>query len=142
MCAATRAEYGLPADWGVVDRWIKFSGPVPDVPVLEAQVVKKKCPEVPALKDYRSDPGEEFWKKFPKSSLPEKAMSRIVISALNAKLIENASAMLSTEMARGGRVIENLKNGASSFQKGPLPSCFVDNTGHERRLQKYTMQGH
>jgi hypothetical protein len=111
-----------------VDRWIKFSGPIPDVPGLEAQVVKKKCPEVPALKDYRSDPGEEFWKKFPKSSLPEKAMSRIVISALNAKLIENASAMLSTEMARGGRVIENLKNGASSFQKGPLPSCFVDNT--------------
>ncbi len=128
MCIATRAGYGLPADWRVVDRWIKFSGPVPDVPELKPQVIKKKCPEIPVLENYRSDPGEEFWKKFPKSSLPEKAMSRIVISALNAKLAENGSAMLNSEISRGGRVIENLKNGASSFQKGPLPSCFVDNT--------------
>ncbi len=122
VCAATRAEYGLPADWDVVDRWIKFSGPVPDVPETKPQVVKKKCPEISVMDNYRSDPGEEFWKKFPNSSLPEKAMSRIVISALNAKLVENSSAMLSSEISGGGRVIENLKNGASSFQKGPLPS--------------------
>jgi hypothetical protein len=105
VCIATRAEYGLPADWRVVDRWIKFSGPVPDVPELKPQVIKKKCPEIPVLENYRSDPGEELWKKFPKSSLPEKAMSRIVISAFNAKLAENGSAMLNSEISRVGRVI-------------------------------------
>ena len=125
---ATRADYGLPADWEVVDRWIKFSGPVPDVPDLKPQDVKKKCPETPVLDNYRTDPGEEFWDKFPTCPLPERAMSRIVTGALNAKIVENSSAMLKTEIERGGRVIENLKNGASSFQKGPLPSCYVENT--------------
>ena len=124
---ATRADYGLPADWEVVDRWIKFSGPVPDVPDQKPQDVKKKCPEIPVLDNYRTDPGEEFWDKFPTCPLPEKAMSRIVTGALNAKIVENSSAMLKTEIERGGRAIENLKNGASSFQKGPLPSCCVEN---------------
>jgi hypothetical protein len=85
-------------------------------------------PKNPVLEDYRSDPGEGFWKKFPVCNLPEKAMSPTVIGALKAKIVENSSAMLSSEIERGEKVIENLKNGASFFQKGPLPSCYVDNT--------------
>jgi hypothetical protein len=61
VCVSARTDYGLPTNWNVVDRWIKFSGPVvPDVPELKSQVVKKKCPEIPVLDDYRSDSGEEF----------------------------------------------------------------------------------
>ncbi len=100
MCVASRADYGLPANWDVVDRWIKFSGPVPDVPDVKPQEVKKKCPEIPVLKNYRTDPGDEFWEKFPTCPLPDMAMSRIVTGALNAKIVENSSAMLSSEVAR------------------------------------------
>jgi hypothetical protein len=125
---ASRADYGLPANWDVVDGWIKYSGPVPVVPDVKIHEVKKKCPEIPVLEDYRADPGDKFWEKFPTCPLPDIAMSRIVTGALNAKIVENSSAMLSSEIARGGRVIDNLRNGASSFQKGPLPSCYVENT--------------
>jgi hypothetical protein len=95
---ASRADYGLPADWEVVDRWIKFLGPVLDLPDKKPQKVKKKCLEIPVLDNYRTDPGEEFWDKFPTCPLPKKAMSRIVTNALNAKIVENSSAMLKTEI--------------------------------------------
>jgi hypothetical protein len=99
-----------------------------NIPEPEPNPIKKKCPEIPTLYNYRSDPGVDFWKKFPTCTLPEKAMSRIVISALRKKLLDAGPVLTRSEAERGGRVLKNLEFGADSFQKGPLPSCFVQNT--------------
>ncbi len=47
--------------------------------------VKIKCPEIPILKNYDSDPGKEFWSVFPKRLFPNK-----ISTDINVENLENA----------------------------------------------------
>lgn len=70
---------------------------------------------------------EEFWKIFPSLSLPEKAISRVLVNVLQKKLDSSNFCLKQSENIRGQKVVESLKFGASSCQKGPLPPCFQKN---------------
>jgi hypothetical protein len=41
-----------------VKKWLTFNGPIKEPEKEEPGKVKIKCPEIPVLKDYNSDPGK------------------------------------------------------------------------------------
>jgi len=89
--------------------------------------VKIKCPEIPVLDSYVNSPGPEFWKKFPSRELPDKIEPKVNVIALQS-LVNNFGHLLTdSQIQRANIVIENLVNGAPSYQKKVLPSCKVAN---------------
>ena len=86
-----------------------------------------KCPEVEVLQNYQSDPGSDFWLKFPSMDIPKAVESSININGL-AMLLESCENILTDcELERAKKCVLNLKEGAGSFQKVKLPSCFTPN---------------
>ena len=62
----TRGRLGLPADWRVIQGWIDESKGIAESVPECAKIFDVKNPEIPVLKNYGKNPGEKFWKKFPK----------------------------------------------------------------------------
>ena len=86
-----------------------------------------KNSEIPVLEGYDKDPGFEFWKKFPFKQIPSKAETKIEVEALDKELKSVKDSLTKAEWDRGCRAIQFLRVGAPSFQKSPLPSCWVKN---------------
>jgi hypothetical protein len=107
--------------------WLTFSGPLKEPEKEEQGKVKIKCPEIPILKDYNSDPGKEFWFVFPKRPFPNKISTDINVENL-AKILNERNPFLTTaERLRGMKTVEALKFGASAHQKSELPCMTVKN---------------
>jgi hypothetical protein len=103
------------------------SGPLKEPEKEEPGKVKIKCPEIPILKDYNSDPGKEFWSVFPKRIFPNKISTDINVDNL-AKILNERSLFLTTaERLRGMKTVDALKFGASAHQKSELPYMTVKN---------------
>jgi len=86
-----------------------------------------KWPNIPVLKDYSVDPGEEYWKVFPSRPMPTKAESSIDADKLEVMVEDRKHKMTNHEYTRALKAIEFLRNGAPSHQKSSLPGCFVKN---------------
>ena len=78
--------------------------PLPDLPA--AKVFKPKVP-LPVLGDYSMDPGEQFWKEFPRNYQPGKSL----ISAVRLRGL--AMAVGVTDVARLDIVCNDLRVGAN-----------------------------
>jgi hypothetical protein len=85
------------------------------------------CPEIPTLHDYSKSPPESFWESFPYNPLPDQPISNVKHEVL-AELVSKKKQFLTLQQCdRAYRCIDNLREGASSFQKCPLPSLFLQN---------------
>jgi len=89
--------------------------------------VAKKCPEVAKLDNYRATPDQGFWDSFPSAPLPQTARTRVNIQALKQKVAAMAGKWTRHQVAKAARTIKDLEEGASAFQKVPLPAVRVPN---------------
>ena len=104
MVEKNRNEAGIP-QWEKVDRWLDETV-LPDYPEeIEKQPCVKKNPEVKTLENYRTDPGEEFWSKFPKTGLPEKAQTKINVEKLEEYITKIEGKITVTESRRSKQVL-------------------------------------
>ena len=64
--AVTREDLGLPIRWATVAFWLSTCK-ISSVPPLQiSKPFKRKCPEIPDLRNYRRPPLSSFWREFPK----------------------------------------------------------------------------
>ena len=123
----TRDLLGLPLDWATISSWLDPTIGADIPPPLAQAPLKKKCPEIPALPNYRSRPPNSFWSTFPSQSLPEGISTQINIKVLKAKVANMTGRWTSHQKERAARAIKDLSQGASAFQGPPLPSTVVPN---------------
>ena len=84
--------------------------------------------EIPELESYDKVPDEDFWKSFPKRELPDKVTTRVNVMALRRRILAVKDKMSRTELNRAKRVLRNLRQGASAFQKSDLPPISTRNS--------------
>jgi len=113
----TRRLLGLPDDWGKVRKTFDNSRTnIPDF-VPKSNTYKKKCPEIPRLKNYSSPPSPEFWKKFPKYKDLEKIKTPVNTKKLKL-LIEKCKPSWSIHEIRiAEKTLVNLTKGTTSYFK-------------------------
>ena len=118
---------GLPNDWQRVRDWLNFSGNTQEV--AEPVVIEKKLKHdyLPKLESYEVIE-QKFWDKFPHTDLPKKPEGRVNIATLREEVEEKKGKMRNAEILRAERVIENLENGAPSYQMKCLPQVVCKNT--------------
>jgi hypothetical protein len=128
-CSYTVLKKGAGSTWRMGKNYsmVKFFGEIPVFQLAGSNKLRKKCPEVPARGNYSSNPGKEFWMKFPKCNLPEKAFSKIWVNVLKDKLASAKGKLTDCELRRGLKCVENLSEGANAFQRSELPPCSVEN---------------
>ena len=90
-------------------------------------MIKKKCPDIPVLRNYEDSPTESFWKNFPKTEIPTEILTKINVDNLTELLNRQTELLTHFELERAKLSILNFRNGASSYQIKELPSCFVSN---------------
>lgn len=130
MCSGlllTRGYLGLPAAWSKVANWLSHKTPMVIPDMLAKEPLAKKCPEIPVLSDYRRPAPPEFWKVFPVSELPEDISSPVNVSALATMVEEVRGSWTNQQKVRAAKAIRDQREGASAFQKRPLPSICVGN---------------
>jgi hypothetical protein len=80
------------------------------------------------LDSYREEPKQGFWDLFPSKPLPLIESTGVNFVNLDMLLKKSVKNLTESQIKRGERAIDNLKNGASAFQKNPpLPSVVVPN---------------
>jgi hypothetical protein len=122
-----RSFFGLPAEWGQVSSWMSQKA-LPDMPTMLAKPeLAKKCQEVPTLLDYRRPPPPGFWDVFPSSILPEDISTPVNIERMEALVQEAGVSWTGQQLTRSSKAIRDQKEGASAFQKKPLPPICVGN---------------
>ena len=89
--------------------------------------IQLKNSEVPKLQNYEKNPGDLFWKSFPKKDLPVEAETSVNPTVVEAELNKVKNSLTKAEFERGQRAIEYLKKGAPSFIKQNIQGCMVEN---------------
>jgi len=121
-----RKKLGIKPSWGTTQNWIRGSF-LPLLPVIAASVFVPKWPEIPVLADYRREPPEEFWQKFPSADLPNFPESRIRVAKLKSRVKDFSSEMTVHQIRRADKACRDLIVGASACQKSELPGLIVPN---------------
>ena len=86
-----------------------------------------KNPEIPVLNNYEIPADSDFWEKFPKNALPEKATTRINVKVFGKRIDGVRNKMTCTEIRRADRALSDLTIGACSCQLSELPPiCSVN----------------
>jgi len=121
-----RRKMGIKASWETTNNWIKGAF-LPVLPVIVASVFVAKWPEIPILEDYRIEPSQSFWDKFPSADLPEFPESRISVTELRKVVKQCSSRMTKHQIRRAERACRDLIIGADACQKSKLPGLIVPN---------------
>ena len=118
---------GFP-EWSRVSDWLNkdVTASYPPAPAMMEPEIKNL--EVPELESYEVVPEESFWKSFPKRELPDKVTTRVNVLALRRRISAVKNRMSRTELNRAKRVLRNLREGASAFQKSELPPISTKNS--------------
>ncbi len=74
---STRKQLGLPDNWNMVEEWLDTTSDNSVAYESYMSDFTPKWPNIPVLRDYSVDPGEEYWKVFPSRPMPKKAESSI-----------------------------------------------------------------
>ena len=90
--------------------------------------IKKKCPEVETLSDYRVTPDKSFWDTFPFNPLPDRIECDINVVNLSMLIEDCKSWLTQAQLFRALSSVNDLLYGASSCQKNELPPCSVSNS--------------
>ena len=118
---SSRKQLGLPDNWNLVEEWLDATGD--NSAGYESTVgnFTPKWPNIPVLRDYSVDPGEEYWKQFPSRPMPMKPESSIDADKLEVMVKDRKHKMTNHEYIRAMKAVEFLRNGAPSHQKSSLP---------------------
>ena len=111
-----------------MENWLDNTRKLVNPEPKKNEVYEKKNKEVLKLESYRTLPGENFWKKFPKRELPESAKTRINVDNLEKLVIQQSDKMSDSELRRATRIISDLRKGADACQKGKLPALAAGNS--------------
>jgi len=125
--AVNREVFGLPRDWSIVQNWLEFNKDFSAPAEILDQKFKKKCPELPILKDYKAPP-PEYWKSFPFNPLRKKVSSQISAAALRRLITNNSAKLTGPQVARAYRAATGLEKGMSTHQSSALPPIVVRNS--------------
>ena len=111
---------GFP-DEKTTEMWLDPAISTPFSPETLVVMNSLKNSEIPFLNNYEISADESFWEKFPKRSLPAKASTRVNVEALRSHVEAVKSKMSRTEVSRVEKVLLDLAEGASAYQKVQLP---------------------
>lgn len=121
--------WGVPSNWEFIEEWLKFKGPILAPKEEEVSTPSMKCPEIPSLERFDTDPGKVFWSKFPSKPLPKEAVTPIKVEKLEEYIQGSKDRLTGHQMLRAKKCIDNLRKGAPAYQKCYLPSVFTKNSG-------------
>ena len=111
---------GFP-DKKTTEMWLDPAISTPFPPETLVIMNSLKNSEIPILNNYEISADESFWEKFPKRSVPAKASTRVNVEALRSHVEAVKSKMSCTEVSRAEKVLLDLAEGASAYQKVQLP---------------------
>ena len=114
-----RERSGFPS-WDIVCEWLN---PDSDTGYPNDEIVghtEIKNPEVLFLENYEIEPADSFWDTFPKFGLPDRAETVIDIVTLEEKINSVKDKMSKNELKRAEKVVKDLREGASAYQKSSL----------------------
>ena len=112
----------------VTGRWLdpEIRAEYPEIEKEKEMELENK--QIPVLSNYEEDPGEEFWKIFPRRELPKKAETRVNVKNFKKEVDRVGEKMSRTEKRRAEKILLDLKKGAEAYQKKPeLPPVTVKN---------------
>jgi hypothetical protein len=122
-----RSRMGIPQNWNTVKSWLDGKIQLQRNVQNEEPVIEKKFPKIPKLSDYNIDPSEDFWNYFPKRDLPNAIESAVNHSRIRFYLTAAKPFLTVHQWKRGIRLVDELENGAPSFQLSELPPVTVPN---------------
>jgi len=105
-----------------------LKGPVPSFPSCENELFEPKWGNVRKLDDYGVPAKEEFWSNFPKRVAPEKVETPVNTKILRWMIEKNSSNLTTHQVRRGVKLLKDLEEGASAYQRHSLPPTTVSNT--------------
>ena len=73
------------------------------------------------LRQYDANPDDSFWSFFPSKELPTTAYTEVIITAFAQEVDSVRGKMTRMENKRADRILSDLEEGASSYQKSDLP---------------------
>ena len=106
---------------GTIDLWLNTDANARIPEVFPTKKSELKNPEIPILESYEGKASQDFWDKFPKRGLPDRATTRVDVGKLTARVNEVRTQMSVTECKRADKLLRDLVVGADSFQKSELP---------------------
>ena len=92
------------------------------------KVKKLAHPEISVSKDYSRNQSDSYWGNFPFKGLPTKPCTRVNTGAMERMLNDRKPYLRNSEIARGEKALDYLKNGAPSHQKMSLPPLSCKNS--------------
>jgi len=122
-----RRRLGIP-EWQHVQHWLNKEKEASLPAEKTAQSYKLENKDIPILESYEECPDSTFWEKFPKNELPKKAVTKINVENFRKEIDKNRDRMAKTEIRRAERIVRDLEEGASAYQREPaLPPVQVPN---------------
>ena len=118
--AENRRRMGFPLP-GTIDLWLNTDANARIPEVFPTKKSELKNPEIPILESYEGKASQDFWDRFPKRGLPDRATTRVDVGNLTARVNEVRTQMSETECKRADKLLRDLVVGADSFQKSELP---------------------
>ena len=123
-----RLRNGMPK-WEDIEEWLDSEKEAIFPGEMEEYTIEIENTEIPELASYIVDPGEDFWKIFPRRDLPKRAETRLNVRNLAKELKKEEERMSDTEKRRARQLLEDLTRGAGAYQKEPaLPPVTVQNS--------------
>ena len=104
-----------------VGKWLDTKTDAEWVQEASVKINSLKNPEIPVLKSYEGSAEDDFWEKFPKRELPERATTRVNVERFRSPVDDVKCKMSATEVRRANKVLEYLSEGAGAYQRGELP---------------------
>ena len=101
---------GFP-ETNTVGKWLDTKTDAEWVKEASVKINSLKNPEIPVLKSYEGSAEDDFWEKFPKRELPERATTRVNVERFRSPVDDVKCKMSATEVRRANKVLEDLSEG-------------------------------
>ena len=90
--------------------WLTFLGPTIHINPPTPKVKKLAHPEIPVSKDYSRNQSDSYWGNFPFKGLPTTPCTRVNTGAMERMLNDRKHFLINSEIARGEKALNYLKN--------------------------------
>jgi len=122
-----RSQLGLPAKWAVVAAWLVVTSPPHILEEADTTNFKKKCAEIPVLKNYSSKPAPTFWSNFPFFSPDNNAQRKIDLAEFEKLVTECWPHWNNRQKRTAEKALKTQKEGAFTKLKTKLPGLTCNN---------------
>jgi len=123
-----RCSLGLSRFWGETEKWLSNTPlVVPLVQQSQKTAFEPKWRNIPVLSNYKEDPGTNFWKNFPSAEIPRSTRTKVNRKALEGLVSKFSPGWPYHKKKRAEKLLNDLWNGGSAYQKEYLPPAAVPN---------------